>query len=332
MNRNLMQFVLAGCLPLVVQPSWASQKLGGDHTLSQPAIRIHLPRKSIVKGASFDLGQVGILRGEQSLVIKASRIGLGRFSVPGQKVVIDKVVVLSRLASNGIGPHSVKLTGADQVTVRRRQKVIISQEFIEFAESFLKKRLPLSVGHLEPIRTPKDFSVTGAGDGIELSARLGRGASPNQAKVEITVLRHTEQIATRQVVFRLMYNSHKLVAVADIPQGAMLTSENITVEKSLADQPEPANFKPPYGAITKRPIAAGAVIAPRMIRTAPDQLMVKRNETVVIRVERPGLLVTAIGKVFQDGAPGDFIRVQNVDSKRTILAKVNDDGTVEPAY
>jgi len=61
-------------------------------------------------------------------------------------------------------------------------------------------------------------------------------------------------------------------------------------------------------------------------------VIVKRNRTVVIRIERPGLLITAIGKAMQDGRAGDYIKVQNVDSQRIIFARVNADGTVEPVF
>jgi len=61
-------------------------------------------------------------------------------------------------------------------------------------------------------------------------------------------------------------------------------------------------------------------------------VIVKRNRTVVIRIERPGLLITAIGKAMQDGRAGDYIKVKNVDSQRIIFARVNADGTVEPVF
>jgi flagella basal body P-ring formation protein FlgA len=63
----------------------------------------------------------------------------------------------------------------------------------------------------------------------------------------------------------------------------------------------------------------------------PD-VIVKRNQNVVIRMERPGLSVTAVGKAMQKGSVGEYIKVRNVDSQRLILARVNEDGTVEPVF
>jgi flagella basal body P-ring formation protein FlgA len=332
MIRNVIRVVVIIISVAAVRLCSASETVSTDDSFREPVLHIHLPREASVESTSFNLGQVGIILGDPSLAGKASGIGLGRFSVPGQKIVMDRAVLLNRLASSGIPASQVSLTGAEQVTVQRRHQIITAEEVIEFADMFLKKCMPASVGRFEPVRVPKDLVLAGGSDSVELSARLARGGARNQAKVEIAVLRDEKQIATREAVFRLQYNSHRMVAANDIPRGAMLSPENVKIEESLADRPEPADWKPPYGAVVKRPIAAGSPISSRMIGPARPRVLVKRNETVVIQVDKPGLLVTAVGKALQDGPAGQFIKVQNVDSKRIILAKVNDDGTVEPVF
>jgi flagella basal body P-ring formation protein FlgA len=37
-----------------------------------------------------------------------------------------------------------------------------------------------------------------------------------------------------------------------------------------------------------------------------------------------------MGIAMQDGRAGDYIKVRNTDSQRIILAKIKEDGTVEP--
>jgi flagella basal body P-ring formation protein FlgA len=60
--------------------------------------------------------------------------------------------------------------------------------------------------------------------------------------------------------------------------------------------------------------------------------MLERNQTVIIRIDKPGLAVTAMGKSMQQGKLGELIKVKNIDSQRVILARVNEDGTVEPVF
>jgi flagella basal body P-ring formation protein FlgA len=37
-----------------------------------------------------------------------------------------------------------------------------------------------------------------------------------------------------------------------------------------------------------------------------------------------------MGQTVEEGSTGEYVRVRNVDSQRIILARVNEDGTVEP--
>jgi len=88
----------------------------------------------------------------------------------------------------------------------------------------------------------------------------------------------------------------------------------------------------PYGLIARRRLPANSVIKPSMVGPVKPQILLKRNQNVTIKVERPGLLITAIGKTMQDGRVGENIKVRNVNSQRIFLAKVNADGSVQPVF
>ena len=294
-------------------------------------LQIYLPREVTIEGDTPTLGQVSIIRGEESLVTMAGGITLGRISVPGQKIVIDRPMLLSRLACNRIPASKVTLTGAEKITVKRQQQIIKGSEFVERALSFLKSSpLHRSVCQLNPMRIPKDLAVPGPSEDTELSTDLAASSAGNRAKVQITVLANGKWIGMREVAFRLKYNCRMVVAGVDIPAGTVITPENIRIEKTLSNYPESAGWSPPYGLIAKRRVAANTVIRPDMVGPVKPAVIVKRNQNVVIRLERPGLLVTAVGKAMQQARAGEYIKVRNIDSRRIILARVNEDGTVEP--
>ncbi|MHC4096376.1 MAG: flagellar basal body P-ring formation chaperone FlgA [Planctomycetota bacterium] len=71
-------------------------------------------------------------------------------------------------------------------------------------------------------------------------------------------------------------------------------------------------------------------MGPHMVGPVKPAVIVRRNQNVVIRIERPLLLITAIGKTMQEGRTGEYIKVRNLNSQRIILARVKEDGTVEP--
>ncbi|MBA7646272.1 hypothetical protein ES703_54034 [subsurface metagenome] len=297
------------------------------------ALRIYLLREVTIKNDAIKLGQVSIIRGKESLVAKANEIALGRISVPGQKIVVARSMVLSRLACNGIPASKVTLTGAEKITVKQQEQIIKGSDFVELASSFLKKNPPAgSVCQMSPIRIPKDLVLPGVSKDIKLSQRLAGSSARNQAKVQIVVLADDKKIGVCEVTFRLKYNCRRVVTLVELGAGTVISPGNVKIEKSVSNYPEPAGWRPPYGLVARRKLSAKTVICPDMIGPAKPAVVVGRNQTVVIRIERPGLLVTAIGKAMQDGRAGEYIKVRNVDSQRIILAKVNENGTVEPIF
>jgi len=333
MNSKIVRTALITCLLVSAQFCQASANSKTNGLQEDSALQVYLPREVAIKDDCLRLGQVSIIRGKESLVAKASEITLGRFSVPGQEIIIDRPMVLSRLACNGIPASKVTLTGAEKIRVKQQRQTIKGNEFVELASSFLKKNPPgRSVCRWDPIRTPTDLVITGEGKDIKLSPRLAPSGARDQAKVQTVVLADGKQIGAREVTFRLKYNCRRAVTLVEIGAGTVISSDNVKIENTISSHPEPADWSPPYGLIARRRVPANTVLSPHMVGPAKPTVIVGRNQNVVIRIEKPGLLVTAIGTTMQDGRAGEYIKVRNVDSQRIILTRVNEDGTVEPVF
>ena len=296
-------------------------------------LQVYLPREVTIEDNILRLGKIGIIRGQEALVAKANGVTLGRISVPGQEIVIEKHVVLSRLASNGILSSQVTLQGAEKVTVRQQQKTVSGDEFIKLAGAFLKQNLSDdSISKWNPITRPKDLVIPNPGKDIRFSPQLIQTSTRSQAKVVIVVFSGDQQIGSREVTFAMQYRGRKAVALVDIPAGSMITTENTKIKISLSNYPETANWKPPYGLVAKRTLRADTVLQSHMIGSAKSPIIIKRNQNVVIRIEKPGFLITAVGKAMQDGKVGEYIKVRNIDSQRIVVVKINQDRSVEPVF
>ncbi|MHC4644158.1 MAG: flagellar basal body P-ring formation chaperone FlgA [Planctomycetota bacterium] len=329
-HSTINSFVII-CLLASVHLCKASDSNAAERPQQDSLLRVYLPREVTVEENAFSLGQVGIVLGDEPIATKANAVALGRFSVPGQRVVLDKSVVLSRLACSGIPVSRVKLTGAEEVTIQRRQQVIKGSEFVEMAGSFLKKNdVSGFICRMNLIKTPKDLILPGTSENVNVSPRLVTGRARNKARVRIVVAAGGKQIGARDIVFQLKYNCRRAVALADIAEGETISPQNVKIEQAPSNYPEPAGWTAPYGLVARRQIAANCVLQPHMTGPVKPQVLIKRKQAVLIRIEKPGLLVTAAGTALQDGCPGECIKVQNVDSKRIIMARVNEDGTVEP--
>lgn len=331
-NKTVNIFVVIFLLGLAYT-SRASVSCKIKTAKTESAIEIYLPREITIDHNAPSLGQVSIIRGDKSLVAKASRIAMGRISQPGQEIIIDRPTVLSRLACDGIPGAKVTLTGAEKITIKQQQKIIMGTEFVELASSFLKKNPPhSSVCRPDPIRIPDDLIVPEDSGDIKLVPCLVSSGARNKAKVKVAVFVGGKEIGTREVAFRLKYNSRQAVTVIDLTDGDVLSPENIRIENILSDYPEDVNWAVPYGLVARRRLPANTVLQPNMVGQVKHEPIVKRNQNVIIRIDRLGLEVTAIGKTMQQGIAGEYIKVRNVDSQRIILAKVNEDGTVEPVF
>jgi flagella basal body P-ring formation protein FlgA len=326
MNRKTVYIALT-CLLVSVQFCLASVQHKGDTTLE-----IYLPREITIKTDSPKLGQVSIIQGQQALAAKAGEIALGRIAMSGQEITIDRSTVMSRLACNGIPASEVKLTGAEKITVKRQQQIIQGSKFVEIASSFLRDNpVNASVRQWDPMRAPKDLIVVGTNKEVNLSPRIV-SSSTNRVKVKVTAISDGKEMGSREVTFRLKYNCRRAVASVRILAGTTLCPENVKIEEGLSNNPELSGWKPPYGLVAKRTITTNTVIGPNLLVAARPEILLKRNKTVIIRVEKAGLLVTAIGKTMQKGCTGEYIKVRNIDSQRIIVARINEDGTVEPIF
>ena len=300
------------------------------------SLRIYLPREIVIEDNTLKLGQIGIIQGDESLAAKAGEIVLGRISVPGQEVTVDRQMLLSRLACSGIPASKVKLSGAERVKVRQKGRTIQADKFVELAKSFLGKNLgtsPLGASLIcqsDLIRAPKDFILAGVHTDIKLVPRMLKSGAVNRTRIRIGVVVGGKEVGSREMSFRHKYEGHKVVALSEIPVGGVISRENVKVEKTISSYPEVANWSAPYGLIARRRIPKDVVLHSSMVGPVKPVILVKRNQNVVIRIQAGGLTITAMGRMVDEGAAGDFVRVRNVDSQRVIIAKVNEDGTVGP--
>ena len=324
MMRRTAAVITVVCL--LVSTSGGTAEQGKDNGL-----RIYLPREIVIEGNTPKLGQIGIINGDEGLVARAEEIALGRISAAGQELTIDRQMLLGRLAYSGIPASMVKLSGAERVKVRQEGRTIKSEEFVEAAKLYLSKNLPGgSICQSEPIRAPDDLTIERAYKNIRLVPRMLGSGAVNQSRVEIGVMAGGKEIGKRQIGFQHKYECHKVVTLSEIAAGAAISPENVKVEKTISNYPEAASWSSPYGFIARRPLAEGTVLQPNMVGPAKPTILVKRNQNVVIQLEAGGLVVTATGRMLDEGAAGDFVRVRNVDSQRVIIGKVNEDGTVVP--
>ena len=127
----------------------------------------------------------------------------------------------------------------------------------------------------------------------------------------------------------------RLVTMADIPvlSHPMVPGEQVTKDDIIWTQVPSANLpagdvsdpQEMIGRTPRHPLQAGQPLRSLDLQVP---VVVKRNDAVLIVLERPGLYMTAEGKALEDGGRGAAIRVVNTQSNRTIDAVVLASGQV----
>jgi len=119
-----------------------------------------------------------------------------------------------------------------------------------------------------------------------------------------------------------------LVAARDLSYGDGLNQSSIRVEEKTLTDLEGVLTDPSeaIGAVAVCPIREGDVVRRKHLR-AP--VLVKRGEVVTLVARGSGFMVSATARSKDSGGAGDWIEVQNLESKQTVTARVVGTGRVE---
>lgn len=113
--------------------------------------------------------------------------------------------------------------------------------------------------------------------------------------------------------------------------GEVISPDDLTTIPMRTDQVSQRTITDARGLVgmeVRRGLAAGRPIQGNAITSQP---VVERNKPVTLQYRQGALLITARGRALADGAVGDTVRVQNLDSNRSLTATVIGPGTVSAA-
>lgn len=120
--------------------------------------------------------------------------------------------------------------------------------------------------------------------------------------------------------------------VNKVDRGDVLRREDIRMIRSDLTWQSAGVIFNPENAVGKRlrnSLRAGSVL---LADHLAEQPLVSRGDTVTIMAGRASLMVTAPGRVREDGTEGELVRVKNMMSRKVLLARVRDDRTVVVDY
>ncbi|MDO5705304.1 MAG: flagellar basal body P-ring formation chaperone FlgA [Paracoccus sp. (in: a-proteobacteria)] len=111
-------------------------------------------------------------------------------------------------------------------------------------------------------------------------------------------------------------------AARTLPAGTVISESDLmrTADaRGIRDAAQVVGQQTRFTIYEGRPVTASGLRAPRLV---------DRNQIVRLTWQRGPLLIEAEGRALSEGAAGDVIRVMNTNSRSTVSARINPDGTV----
>lgn len=116
-----------------------------------------------------------------------------------------------------------------------------------------------------------------------------------------------------------------LIATRHLPAGTILAAGDIAVTLSPhagLSHAEALGKQLRIAVYEGRPISKGQLTTPTLV---------SRNQLVTLAYENAALRIETEGRALGAGGEGDLIRVMNLSSRATLMARINADGTLTVA-
>ena len=278
---------------------------------------VSLKANGTIDGAAIRLGDLFDGAGAQAGDVVA------RAPAPGASMMFDVGWLYSTARAHGLNWQPPSTSSA--IRIERNASVI---ETTELAQQ-LSDKLPSSLGlrrvELDaqfrlfvPVGAPTDIAI----QKLDIKQETGRFSA------EVRVPADDPEAVPVHVSGRIVGLVTVPVLARPMMPGEIVRPEDITTADFRVDQIQAGGVTDAQGLVGETP--RHPLRAAQALRVSDLQVpvVIKRNDLVLIVLERPGLYLTAEGRALEDGGKGTVIRVTNTQSKRTIDATVLGAGQV----
>ena len=288
--------------------------------------------KAEISDDNIVLGKICTVNGMNGpLVARIEKIVLGRSPLPGSTRRIDDDYIRLRLKQAQVDLSQIRLLIPQNIIVVR-ESVVISREEIKGAVSdFIYANIPWDRDRvrINNIQVSQDVTLPKGKIAYRIEPLKN---SDFKGKVAFPIHFNVNGLFQKRILVtaHISVLTNVVVAKRPVRRYGRITEEDIELrEKDLARMPSNIITDPDevLGKRAKRAIGADTVLRPDLIEYPP---LVKRGDVVMVVAESAGLRVTALGVVSErEGRRGERIKVENLDSKKSIYARVLDSKTVE---
>ncbi|MBU1567404.1 MAG: flagellar basal body P-ring formation chaperone FlgA [Proteobacteria bacterium] len=294
-----------------------------------PALEITFNQSAQVDDAVIRLGDVAKFNEQSPLADALATQSVGQAPAPGETLTLRSQYIKQYLMSNRSLSSDISWNGSPTIHISR-QGVTISADHIQniISEFFSSNKMSLPLADIKfipntmplPFIVPKGdltYDVIPSNPGI-----LSSSSFSMIFKVDNRVVKNMSVRGKIEALAKVV------VAAEPLKKGLILHRQHLNVvSMDISDiaSPElhPQNL---VGMQLTRTVAKGSPILGSYVDTLP---VVRRGQKVKMVVESGSLHLTATGFAHSDGKLDQMIKVQNLNSNKTIHGRVAGPGIVE---
>jgi flagella basal body P-ring formation protein FlgA len=312
--RGICCVLLAGCL------GGASTGLvSGAHGLA-----IELKEEAAIRSAMVFLKDVATLRGTDSGQLKKlAQISLGPSPEFGSVRTLTRhqICEIVRAAADTISEKNI--AGAAAVQIRLQGRQVYAREITPLLMAHLLETTPWkkseirigSIENLKSIELPPGDTVLRFDWN---SAILGH----RKLLAPIEIVQAGKTLRCFWITADIDIHAGILTAAKKIPLGKVVTAGDIVKMETDIGDLRASYVRDPeeiLGKMSRRMYSSGD---PLTREAFVNPFLVKNGETVQLRLERNGIVLTSMARAEQDGRLGQVIRVRNLDFSTVLKAQV----------
>ena len=296
------------------------------------AISIRGLEKAEINSDVIYLGKIAKIGGDDpALVQRLKKIIIARAPLPGKSRRLNENYIRLRLKQDKIDLSQIRLAAPKGIVVTRGFVEVTKEDISRAVSDFIYANIPWDREKVK-IRTirvrdsvilPKG-KVTYSVEPLKNTDFKGSVPLPLHFKVNGSFQKRILVTADIEVLAEVVVTKRPL------RRNRRITEDDIEMrEKNLAELPRNIilDCEEVLGKRAKRNIDANRVLRSGLIEFPP---LVKRGDVVQLIAESGGLRITTLGMVKQrEGRRGERVRIENIDSKKSLYGRVLDAKTVK---
>ena len=285
---------------------------------------INLKNEASTGSAIVCLKDIADLSGPDPIQIeKLGRINLINVPAFGDATILGKHQIREMVEKQVGHLPAEAFAGAAAVQIRMQGRQVTEEEIASILKSHLLSTTNWKESELF-------IRCTGSLKGIEIPpAESELRVSSNSAIIKqkyilapIEILHAGKSVRNFWINAEISVRTEVLTAAQRIPSGKVITPDDVTLQNVEITDLRGSYFRQPeniLGKVSRRVISPGD---PLMCESFAEPILVKSGETVRLRLQREGIVLTSLAKAEQDGRLGQMIRVRNIDFSTILRAQV----------